>query len=393
MAFALPVSAFSQVSSTSLEDLFITKQQKEYRWDENTTNWQLAAVIKFTYNYDIEGLLTEQNKFDALSGAPLSRVVYTYGSNQERTSTTVFEWKNEQWVGITRYLYEFDSNLRESGKVVQGWDGSMWKNNTHDMEYIYDENGLFRQWSNYRWKNEQWVFDYFVYMDYNDRGWMIKKFSIRPVGNNLSQVFYEYNQNGKYTVMYAQFWRNGAWENSWKRLYDYDDCGMGSGITYQSWINGQWINTSRIESELMINPGYSGKKVPLCHNGHTIWVSKNAVPAHLAHGDCLGECLVEERGSGKKSATLEAAPAEETFSENSLRIYPNPAREQINVSLGDNENQVTRISLHDLSGRILYQLPVNGESELNIPRGNLQEGIYFLRLEGKGVENVKIIFE
>ena len=38
-------------------------------------------------------------------------------------------------------------------------------------------------------------------------------------------------------------------------------------------------------------------KVTICHvppgnpaNEHTITVSENAVPAHLAHGDYLGEC-------------------------------------------------------------------------------------------------------
>lgn len=34
------------------------------------------------------------------------------------------------------------------------------------------------------------------------------------------------------------------------------------------------------------------KKVTLCHKGKTILVSKNAVKAHLAHGDYLGVCLV-----------------------------------------------------------------------------------------------------
>ena len=43
--------------------------------------------------------------------------------------------------------------------------------------------------------------------------------------------------------------------------------------------------------------GGGNQKVSLCHfppgnpdNGHTITVSEKAVPAHLAHGDSLGEC-------------------------------------------------------------------------------------------------------
>jgi hypothetical protein len=34
------------------------------------------------------------------------------------------------------------------------------------------------------------------------------------------------------------------------------------------------------------------KKVTLCHKGHAITVSENAIHAHLAHGDTLGSCDV-----------------------------------------------------------------------------------------------------
>lgn len=34
----------------------------------------------------------------------------------------------------------------------------------------------------------------------------------------------------------------------------------------------------------------SNEKVQVCHNGHAITVSINALPAHLAHGDQVGGC-------------------------------------------------------------------------------------------------------
>jgi len=40
------------------------------------------------------------------------------------------------------------------------------------------------------------------------------------------------------------------------------------------------------------------EKVLICHNGHTINVSINALPAHLAHGDQIGSCS-SEGGSGE----------------------------------------------------------------------------------------------
>lgn len=45
------------------------------------------------------------------------------------------------------------------------------------------------------------------------------------------------------------------------------------------------------------NEDNHGHKVAICHippgnpaNAHTIIVSENAIPAHLAHGDALGVC-------------------------------------------------------------------------------------------------------
>jgi hypothetical protein len=39
---------------------------------------------------------------------------------------------------------------------------------------------------------------------------------------------------------------------------------------------------------------HDGRKVTICHKGHTIRVSLNALRAHLAHGDTVGSCVVTE---------------------------------------------------------------------------------------------------
>jgi hypothetical protein len=48
--------------------------------------------------------------------------------------------------------------------------------------------------------------------------------------------------------------------------------------------------------------GQYGKKVTICHKGkRTLRVSRQAVPAHLAHGDTLGRCVAPKkkwRGKG-----------------------------------------------------------------------------------------------
>ena len=47
-----------------------------------------------------------------------------------------------------------------------------------------------------------------------------------------------------------------------------------------------------IAASLMLITGYAfaGKKKTVCHNDQTISISKNAVNAHMAHGDTMGSC-------------------------------------------------------------------------------------------------------
>lgn len=50
-----------------------------------------------------------------------------------------------------------------------------------------------------------------------------------------------------------------------------------------------------------------GNKVAVCHKGKkTIRISKNAVPAHVRHGDTVGTCA-SERAKKAKAAKLKAA--------------------------------------------------------------------------------------
>jgi hypothetical protein len=371
----------------------ITTLEKEYTWNPTSENWELSALLNYRYNND--GFLSEIIKTDYKTGTLVSLVTYEYNLIGLRTSYTVFEWANNQWSGNTRYVYEFDSENNDAGKVVQQWTGTEWKNDTHDTEYLFDEEGIFRRWSNYRWKNNQWLFDYYIYLDYNEKRLMSRKLSIRPPDINLSQVIYNYNDQGEYSEMYAQFWRNGNWENSWRRWYEYDACGNIRFINRQSWVNGEWINTTRSEFiQILDEKTYQLKKIPVCHNGHTIYVSKNAVPAHLRHGDCIGECLVEVNGgNNEKSLFIESSTNHPEIMENGVRVYPNPVNDKINIYLGINEQHIRKIELMDLSGRVLLQVPVNGESIITIPRGELQKGMYMLRMEGDEVVNHKIIIQ
>ncbi len=44
---------------------------------------------------------------------------------------------------------------------------------------------------------------------------------------------------------------------------------------------------------------YQSNKVQVCHNGHTITISRSALKGHLRHHDTLGPCPRSKHNKGK----------------------------------------------------------------------------------------------
>ena len=66
-----------------------------------------------------------------------------------------------------------------------------------------------------------------------------------------------------------------------------------------------------------------------------------------------------------------------------LRIYPNPAGDQIRIV---SNSPVIRVTMYDAAGLRLKQLVVSGDGsagkkDLNIGTGNLERGVYFMKIE------------
>jgi plastocyanin len=64
----------------------------------------------------------------------------------------------------------------------------------------------------------------------------------------------------------------------------------------------------------------------------------------------------------------------------SLRIFPNPAKERFTVSFRDGVNMPTRISLYDLHGKIVSDRSVHGNSDIQIEVSDMPRGPYFLKI-------------
>lgn len=80
---------------------------------------------------------------------------------------------------------------------------------------------------------------------------------------------------------------------------------------------------------------------------------------------------------------------------NVIQITPNPARDQLLVSFATALDAGAHIDLLDVHGRIVRSLNGNGSREIIIERGDLQAGMYTVRVMDRGstLESARMIFD
>ena len=130
--------------------------------------------------------------------------------------------------------------------------------------------------------------------------------------------------------------------------------------------------------------GNKNDKVLVCHNGHEICISANAVPAHLdGHpNDALGTCVAQPSRSAAPEATPAAlAPALET--------YPNPFSTSTTIRFRQPDAAPAQVRIYDGQGRVVTVL-FNGLAEagrtysLPLNAAGLPTGLYLCRYESAG---------
>ena len=88
---------------------------------------------------------------------------------------------------------------------------------------------------------------------------------------------------------------------------------------------------------------------------------------------------------------------EELFEDGDLSVFPNPAKDRINLSFNLKENTKIDLSLNDISGKKLLFETFNaneGNNQLNLDVSNILKGVYILNIEtSKGSLNYKVVIK
>ncbi len=112
---------------------------------------------------------------------------------------------------------------------------------------------------------------------------------------------------------------------------------------------------------------------------------------------CSGNPLVWSAWSSKKTFTTLAARKAETelpaeTETNDLSVYPNPARESVNLSLVPERDELLNVNIYNAIGQVVYEdqvLAMDGQMEAKINTSGFQKGIYLVTVTGTYFHSTK----
>ena len=371
-----------------VEPVLRTEMIHEYSWDLSVGKWMLKNVVKYEYAQS-DGETQIVTTSDYVTGVPLNRVIYRYNSDKILQEALYQDWKSDVWADNQRDTWIQNNHGLNTETIIQYFLEGTWTNISRYTDYQYEGSRL-KRYTFQSFNGTEWVDAFYDSWFYDENGQLVLRTQIRLSDTPVNKFVYEIGEHNLRERMTIYNWSGTDWRGFTRRIYEYNQCGKTYAIDYQDFRNGEWINAMRHEYVYSYYPLEKDRraKVPVCHRGHTIYVSINAVPAHLAHGDCLGKCLVEERGPNA------ASPFEMVMRQPPITVYPNPARERFTVRFDEDCHcGQARIELCDFSGTLIKSFPVNDNSPIVVERSNLKSGHYFVRFIGDEVYSISVIFK
>ena len=127
------------------------------------------------------------------------------------------------------------------------------------------------------------------------------------------------------------------------------------------------------------NIACGNNKVWMCKNNTQQCVNNNQVPNKLNNGWVLGQCASFRVGEDEEQTIIDSFEA-------GVNIFPNPATNNLTVSIGFDDDTEVTINLVDMSGRILSQfsktvaLTGNELTDLNFDISALPAGLYMVQI-------------
>lgn len=125
-------------------------------------------------------------------------------------------------------------------------------------------------------------------------------------------------------------------------------------------------------------------------NAHTDCVDASAVPAHLAHGDCLGQCP-DDRASTSRYRNEQVSNFN---TENAFAVsgYPNPSRGAFNLQINGLAAEKVSVKVTDATGRLVEQRTNLAANQVLSIGNTYKAGLYYIEVaQGAKKQQLKMV--
>ncbi len=335
-----------------------------YDWSVFTASW-VVSIMEVSM-YDTFGI-TEFVRFTWNGSVWTNNVKesYIYDVNGFLTEFINYYWSGGVWTNMNKTTY-INSGGPVTEALKQDWNGTAWVNNTK-WEYSYDGLMNLTEVIEHMWTwNNNWELAYKFLYTYDIYFQLIENLQLAWNGNSWEddlKITYFWDINGNMTEEIWTWW-NGTWENSDRYTYTYDVNNFLVEQILAYWDMSGWL-------EYLKDTFTYGVDGLLDEVVTYQW--------ELATWEYFQKCIFKHYDS---SAGID----DDLLFSDDISIYPNPARDVINISSPFTVN----IQIINTQGQILYTNELNGETKIDI--SFFPEGLYFIRSTSDGNSRIdKII--
>ncbi len=378
-----PVITFSQGQGAGCE-LYPTLIDSVLvaRWDQSAGIWNGESVSH--YHYD-GSRLSDILYMDA-SRELQSRWADYYDTSGNVVLQLLTTWDGSEWKESQKKMSVFSVENRKETELILNLRNGVWVFRAF-YEYRYDDGRLSR--IVYRLQDREGNMYDHLYYDYQYEGGIVRRIVTRDpsTGTDIRVEVYDRDEEGRvseltlYNIESDTFGGEVNQIPVTRRVYDYGEFGLLREVILMNYNEGIWVNTTRSVYYRKVD---TARKVTVCHNGNTICISVNALPAHLAIGSVLGAC----RDDGGKRVVRDMESEKPPFT-----VFPNPATDRITVRIESQSAYLSGVlQLTDFRGRLLRSVKIEGQNEVILYRQGLKDGKYIIRLVGDQTWQTVVIF-
>lgn len=340
-------------------------------FNKSYNTWKLEDIRHYNYSND---KLTSLQLFDGSTYDSIWEWDYFYNQFNEVNYQVYYKWDNNHALLKQKIETNYNNNKKPSTSTISNMNNDSWTVLKNTI-FVYQNDTLKREILQNKNKNGV-LYDY-QYTDYEYNNAKISLINIIRVadGKRIKCQKYTYDKNEKIksVTYYDVNTTNNALIPVSKRMFCYDAYMLNNEVLFYLWINNDWDLSYKYKYFRKID--YLTNKIAICFNGHTIYVAKDAVPNFILKGAKIGKCEDTKEYISNNSNNI-------AIDNIQLKIYPNPASEELNISLGNQLENFDKIEIIDMYGNLVNSYNVDN-ADLKIDLKMINSGVYFVKLSGK----------